>query len=155
MKRERAMSSHRIGSAEVSGDGTMDAEHEVQIRMVDALAEAIATGRGEEAVTAVVDQLVEYTSAHFMSEQLLMRLYAYPQYELHQQEHDKLLEHAREIQARGAGNDAGGTLDLAREFRLWLLGHMDSKDRAFANFLEGLSSPGAAGGAMSDRGGEG
>ena len=70
----------------------MEAEHRVQLELLQGLQEALAGGGEDRTESAArLKQLLEYSEAHFLSEQLLMRLHAYPAYEEHVQEHDRLI----------------------------------------------------------------
>ena len=113
----------------------LEAEHEVQFGLFGALADAIAEGRDRDQVGELLDQLVEYTSVHFMSEQLVMRLYAYPAYQAHLEEHDALMEQLENLRSRFR---QGGDQDLSamvESLRQWLRRHMTNHDRPWDRFL--------------------
>lgn len=113
----------------------MEAEHGVQKELLRALKEALVEGRDRSSTTALLKQLLEYSDAHFLSEQLLMRLHAYPAYEDHVQEHDRLAGQLRtmaESWERGEGQAAG---DLLRQVEEWLLVHMTTTDTALEAYL--------------------
>lgn len=117
------------------GHAGMDAEHSVELALMDALRDAVARDLGPNRVQEVLDQLLEHSNVHFMSEQLLMRLTAYPQYEAHALEHDELMSRARALQDRVAGVGTPGSLEAIDEMRRWLVEHMERKDRALAGYL--------------------
>ena len=114
----------------------MEAEHRVQLELLRSLQEALAQGDEDRAVSGdLLKQLLDYSEAHFLSEQLLMRLHAYPAYEEHVQEHDRLIETLRSLSddwARGEGEAAG---NLLRRVEDWLLTHMKTTDEALATYL--------------------
>lgn len=67
----------------------VNAEHEVQMRLLSELRKALRDGRdGRELHT----QLTDYCRAHFLSEELLMRLHAYPGYDDHVADHEQMLD---------------------------------------------------------------
>ena len=116
----------------------MEAEHQVQLELVRALKEALEAGENDPAsgaVPALLRRLVDYSDAHFLSEQLLMRLYAYPAYEDHVGEHDRLVGELRslaEAWERGEGAAAAGLLARVEE---WLSTHMATTDTALEAYL--------------------
>lgn len=127
----------REGSA-AEGVATMDREHALELEVVRALQGALRAGE-VAAARELVERLDALTEAHFLAEQLLMRQHAYPAYEAHQQEHDRLIGELRELRAR---LEAGSIADPAAEVEAlerWLVAHMASEDHALAGFLE---SPG-------------
>ena len=58
-----------------------DAEHHVQLSLAQTLCEAASTGVDAALAREILDQLVAYSDVHFLSEQLLMRLCSYPDYD--------------------------------------------------------------------------
>jgi hemerythrin len=115
------------------GQEPFDGEHGVQLGLLESLEEALRREGGRAGVAELVDRLLVFSDMHFGSEELLMRLHAYPRYAEHVEEHRWLLEQLREIEARvRVGEDAR---TLARDLRRWLGGHIVTHDRAFAQHL--------------------
>ena len=113
----------------------MEAEHEVQLHLVRALREGLEKGEDRVSTSTLLRQLLDYSDAHFLSEQLLMRLYAYPAYEDHVGEHDRLVGELRslaEAWERGEGASAAGLLARVEE---WLSTHMATTDTALEAYL--------------------
>jgi hemerythrin len=113
----------------------VEAEHQVQLDLVRALRAALEKGQDRSSTTALLRQLLDYSDAHFLSEHLLMRLHAYPAYEDHVQEHDRLVEQLRGTAAsweRGEGEAAGTLLQQVEES---LLVHMTTTDKALEGYL--------------------
>lgn len=113
----------------------MEAEHQVQLGLVRALRESLGAGRDRAASGEVLRQLLEYSDAHFLSEQLLMRLYAYPAFEDHVLEHDRLAGELRSLAEgweRGEGASAASLLARVEE---WLATHMATTDTALEAYL--------------------
>jgi len=114
----------------------LEAEHRVQRELLRRLQETLAQGDEERSASGdLLGQLLDYSEAHFLSEQLLMRLHSYPAYEEHVQEHDRLIETLRTLSedwARGGGEATG---NLLRRVEDWLLTHMRTTDEALAAYL--------------------
>lgn len=117
---------------------TIDGEHQVQVRLMQALVSE--TGRGASA-QELFTQLAEYSRAHFLSEELLMRLYAYPDYDDHVLDHERMTEWLDEMAARQGEPEA--LRRAARELMGFFLRHIDTRDRKLHDFLGAL--PGEAG----------
>lgn len=113
----------------------MEGEHRVQLDLVRALRGALERGEDRASTSALLRQLLDYSDAHFLSEQLLMRLHAYPAYEDHVGEHDRLVDELR----RTAGSWESGEGETARHLLLrvedWLLAHMATADKALEAHL--------------------
>lgn len=99
---------------------------------MELLERAIDSGRPENEVRALAEDLAHYLEAHFASEQIAMRESAYPAYEDHVREHDEAMSLLRRL------------LDLDRdqwatalvELRETLVRHVHTTDSAFAGFSE-------------------
>lgn len=116
---------------------TLSHEHQVQLGLFKALSQAVRERWGREDTREILDQLIQYTDVHFSSEAVLMRLHAFPQFDAHTTEHDDLMGQIQDIQEQFLNEDRTATLkDLAR-LEDWLTRHIETKDRAFAKYLEG------------------
>lgn len=112
---------------------TIDREHQVQIRLMQAL--TVAIDQGGDA-TEVLARLSDYSRAHFLSEELLMRLYTYPDYEDHVLDHERMIERLDEIAARQGERQA--SLHAANELTAVFLRHIGSRDKRLHDFLADL-----------------
>lgn len=117
------------------GFESMDAEHRVQLGLVSAFQQALEQRQDKVEVDEILDQLVSYTGAHFASEQLLMRLYAYPHYEAHVQEHDRLIEQITALQQHYQAGGVQAALEAGSTLRNWLMTHTLKTDQALGSFL--------------------
>lgn len=112
---------------------SVDHEHQVQIRLMKLLKRTLENGDDEHEVS---DQLAEYTRAHFMSEELLMRQYEYPDFDDHVQDHERLLDWFDEISNRQA--DRASKLRALQEMTAIFLRHIGSRDERLHEFLGSL-----------------
>src|SRR4030095_2243814 len=77
--------------------GTMDREHLRQLSLFNDLKAAVRSGADDSLVYALLNDLVEHTNLHFLSEQLAMKLHAYEASESHFLEHERLLAEVRNL----------------------------------------------------------
>jgi hemerythrin-like metal-binding protein len=126
-----------------TGVAEVDFEHGLQIGLIESFREAVA-GEGAAAdAQAILERLKDFTNAHFLAEQLLMRLHNYPGYEAHVQEHDRLVEALGTMQASLASGELKASADAAELLSEWFGTHVQTLDQAFAAFLkESRSSSG-------------
>lgn len=129
------MDTDRIGEHAQEGVATMEREHALEIRMVRELQSALAAG-DRAAADALFQRLEEFTEAHFLAEQLLMRLHAYPAYAAHQEEHDRLIGELRALRRSVDAADALDPVGAVARLERWLYAHMQSEDLALADFLQ-------------------
>jgi len=114
----------------------VEAEHDVQMQMLDSLAAAVENRGNFASMKLVLEQFIEFSDLHFLSEQLVMRLHSYPVYEAHMEEHTRLMKKLREIREKVFRDEKILGLELIKELRAWLLAHMASHDMAFGEFLK-------------------
>ena len=79
-----------------------DREHQVQLGLLHALCDAVRDQQDAASITSLLDQLMTYCEAHFMSEELLMRQKSYDDYEDHVDDHVHMLDVLQEMAASHA-----------------------------------------------------
>jgi len=132
------------GGAQVArvGEKSIDAEHDLQMQLLDSLSQAIQRGGDLSPMKYILEQFIEFSDMHFLSEQLVMRLHGYPGYEPHLEEHTRLMKKVREIRTNLMRGEKQPSLALVQELREWLVQHIATEDVAFGSFLK--SKEGAA-----------
>lgn len=128
------MSTSKLENDARTGLDVMDKEHALELQMVRALKVALVEGDRAK-VIVLMDELEVFANAHFLAEQLLMRLHAYPGFASHQVDHDRLIAELRELSARIAGSPEADARSGVEALELWLLTHIHSEDQALADFL--------------------
>lgn len=118
-----------------TGVDEMDREHALELQIVRSIQRALASGKKEE-LPQLLEKLEDFTNAHFLAEQLLMRLHAYPGFEAHQQEHDELMEELRELGRQLMADDTTDPARQAEKLEQWLVLHIQTEDQALAEFLK-------------------
>jgi hemerythrin len=69
-----------------------DREHQAQIQLLQDLCGAARENRDAAEVAEILAQVIAHSEAHFMSEELLMRLNSYDDFEDHAAAHMRILE---------------------------------------------------------------
>ena len=118
----------------------IDNEHRIQLGMLKALCDAVEAGEPAETIHEILDQLTAYSELHFMSEELLMRMYSYPDYDDHVLDHEAMTERLQQIMRRYSEGQDSMALQTANEMREFLLGHINSRDQALSEFLATTNS---------------
>lgn len=118
----------------------IDNEHRVQLGMLKALCTAVEEGESAAKIHEILNQLTAYSELHFMSEELLMRMYAYPDYDDHVLDHEAMTERLNQILRRYAAGQDSIALQTANEMREFLLGHINSRDQSLTEFLANMQA---------------
>ena len=119
----------------IPGIAEIDAEHQLQIGLVRAFEEAVWKG-DRPGAQGILEQMVNLAEAHFLAEELLMRLHRYPRFDDHVQEHAHLLEELGSVKRAWAGVRFAPTLKLAEQLKRSLTSHLEGPDQALAAYLE-------------------
>ncbi len=114
---------------------SMDGEHSRQLSLLNDLKAAIRSGVPDSLIYTLLDELVEHTNLHFLSEQLAMRLHAYEAYESHFMEHERLLDEVQNLKRSLATGTAADKHSLVEALRGWLVVHIQTADKALADYL--------------------
>jgi len=126
-----------------TGEASIDAEHDLQMQLLDSLTQSIESGADFAPIKHILEQFIEFSDMHFLSEQLVMRLHGYPAYEPHLQEHTRLMKKVREIRETVFHGERAPSLQLIQELRDWLIDHIASEDVAFGEFMRTRQEPSA------------
>ena len=129
------MSITRNGSPDNLNVSSIDNEHRVQIGLLNALYDSIKAEKSAAEIAEIVNQLTAYSELHFMSEELLMRMYAYPDYDDHVQDHETMTEHLNAIVKTSAAGEDNMILKTASDMRQFLVSHIATRDQALTEYL--------------------
>jgi hemerythrin-like metal-binding protein len=130
------------GNSLITGNREMDEEHALQLQLLHELVQNVESGDGPAALD-IFDRLEQFTSAHFLAEELLMRLHAYPHFGAHSAEHNRFLEDLKALRAQLTAGQDGAVKDEADALARRLVAHIATADNALGEFQRS----GAAGGA--------
>ena len=117
------------------GEQTIDAEHDLQMQLLDSLTLSLERAGDFSSTRYVLEQFIEFSDMHFLSEQLVMRLHGYPAYETHLEEHTRLMKKVREIKEKVFRGEKVPSAHLIGELRDWLITHIATEDVAFGEYL--------------------
>src|SRR5437764_10035280 len=122
-------------STERYGNASMEREHTGQLNLLNDLKAAVRGGAPDTLVYTLLNELVEHTNLHFLSEQLAMKLHAYESYESHFLEHERLLAEVQNLKSSLATGTAMDKQGLIEALRSWLLVHIQTADKTLAEYL--------------------
>jgi hemerythrin len=117
------------------GIARIDAEHQKLIGLVNDLYSAMLEGRGKTVIDKVLYGLAEYTQSHFVNEERLMRLHAYPGYEAHKMEHEKLTAQVKHLQDETRSGKSVISMEVMRFLQHWLTDHIVGVDKQYSAHL--------------------
>jgi hemerythrin len=117
------------------GNPEIDLQHRQIFRMAGELHGAMVNGLGNDVVEVLLDKVVAYTRHHFASEECLMKESAYPGYEKHRADHEKLAVQIAEFQEKIKDRKVAVAVELIRFLRDWLDHHIHGADLKLGIYL--------------------
>lgn len=113
----------------------IDEQHKILINLINRLFnEAILHKADKTIISAILEELVQYTIVHFAVEESLFRIFDYPDAETHQVHHDKLKQEVSSFQKKFAGG-AVIDIELMNFLRKWLTHHIMMDDKKYTPFF--------------------
>jgi hemerythrin len=117
------------------GIAKIDDQHKALVGFLNELYEAMKAGKGRDTLDTVMKSLVEYTKTHFSTEESFMKLYKYPDYEVHKQKHEKMAGHVLELKHQFDSGQLSNPLQITTFLKEWLSKHIMGTDKAYGPFL--------------------
>lgn len=106
------------------------------MQLLHSLSQAIQRGGELSPMRYILEQFIEFSDMHFLSEQLVMRLHGYPGYEAHLEEHTRLMKKVRELRVNLLKGESEPSLALVQELQDWLVQRIATEDVAFGGYLK-------------------
>ena len=117
------------------GIESIDKQHRKLLNLINNLQTAVYFSTGEQFEHEALDALVDYTRTHFTYEEALMEQHAYPDYESHRQQHEKMIAKVEAVLAEYQ-QDRDTAMKKATVFlREWLINHINGTDKQYSSFL--------------------
>jgi len=123
----------------------IDEQHKMLIQMIDDLFVAISRNKEEPQeeceVCKVLERLVDYTRIHFAVEESLMRIFDYPDYEVHKAKHDQFIDEVlmfeRRLKSDNRSKSSEQLVAMEMLFKLkeWLVNHIVGIDKAYSRHM--------------------
>jgi hemerythrin-like metal-binding protein len=112
-----------------------DHEHQVQLELLSKLCKAVDSGESLAAVNQLLGELMAYSEVHFASEELLMRMKSYDDFEAHQEDHFHMLEVLRHISEQATAGQPSLVAGKVREALGFLEQHIATRDERLADYV--------------------
>lgn len=126
---------NRIAEFNAEANAVTDREHAQQLQLLQALSEAVEDQASAAEVGRKLEELISFSEAHFMSEELLMRMKSYDEYEDHQDDHVNMLASMQfMVVAHQAGHTAlipGKVHDVLN----FISQHIATRDKRLADYV--------------------
>ena len=108
------------------GNSDLDQDHKHLFKLFNDLSQAMKEGKTKQAITPILDALIDYTAVHFKREEEIMATGNFPDLASHKKLH--------QFRSSNANTLAIETLEFVKK---WLIDHIQKSDRAYAPYVRG------------------
>jgi hemerythrin len=122
----------------------IDTQHQRLVAMLNDLHAAMSRGDADEAIDGILRALVQYTLAHFATEERLMQSVEFPDYAAHKSEHERLTLKVVEYQAKAGAGKMTVSLDVLWFLWDWLQNHISHTDKEIGAYIASSGRANAA-----------
>jgi hemerythrin-like metal-binding protein len=112
-----------------------DADHKKLFELINTLHNAMSERDRKAVVAQVIDELTDYATYHFATEEAMLEKTKYPQLASHRREHLIFTDEARRLQRDLAALKGGQALTVVVFLNDWLLNHIRQTDQRFSAHL--------------------
>lgn len=119
----------------ITGIQEIDAQHKALVDLIVKLFAAMQSGAGKDVLDETLTGLIDYTHRHFMTEEILMGNYDYPEMEEHQAEHRKFSSDVEKFREEFQSGNTGISIQLITFLRNWLDEHICQTDHKYIDFF--------------------
>jgi hemerythrin len=124
----------------------IDQQHKKLIGLINRLHESMHQAGGQDALetavqelsaqATVINEMVEYSSYHFSTEEKYMRQYVYSDYEKHKKEHEYFSNKVRTLKSDFDGGQAILSSQIMEFLKKWLSDHILGMDKKYEPFFQ-------------------
>ncbi len=118
------------------GVDIIDRQHQGWVNLLNELDVALVEGRGLEQVGKTLNELIDYTHAHFRTEEGLMAKADYEDLPMHRREHRVFTDQIEIFRDRVELGQMALSLEVMQFMRGWLVTHITGSDRGYISAFE-------------------
>lgn len=113
----------------------MDEQHKHLISMINEVGESINNGSDRDALKPILDQLLDYTAYHFVTEEKLLERYEYPGLLKQKREHEALTWRVLDLRSRYDAGEGIKPMEVLGLLTGWLKNHLLESDKQYGSYL--------------------
>ncbi len=123
-------------SDELSVDNQIiDKQHKELFRLINDFYNAIAEKRNKDAVKRAIDEMENYITTHFTSEEIMMKNAGYEDLEQHLNEHRGYIDKVRDLRERYEQGRLILSLEVTNFIKDWITNHIKVTDQKYKGVI--------------------
>ena len=117
------------------GVDEIDDQHKQLVNLINELHSAMMARKAKEVLGEVIDELIEYTSYHFETEEKYFDKFGYSETEEHKKIHKNFVNEVLNFQKDVQKNKLFVSSKILNFLKDWLLNHIKVTDKKYAPFM--------------------
>jgi len=113
----------------------IDVHHKHLFSLLNQLNVAMSAGNGNDMLSQILEELIDYTKYHFRAEENLMLEMRYPGLAQHIREHNHMLDRISKFEKDFSSGKAVVSVRLLHFLRDWLYKHILVTDKKYSEFM--------------------
>ncbi len=113
----------------------IDDQHKGLVKLVNELHVAMLSGHAKDSLASILSQLISYTRAHFITEEVLLQAQGYPELAAHKAEHESLTAKVLQFQKEFVAGKAMLSMEILEFLKNWLKNHIMGTDKRYSPFM--------------------
>jgi len=113
----------------------IDKQHQKLIRMINELIEAMSQEKSNDVLGYLINDLIEYATIHFGTEEKYFDQYGYPEAISHKEEHANFTKKVTEFKSDFNAGKLGLSIDVLIFLSDWLENHLIGVDKKYVPFF--------------------
>lgn len=118
------------------GHERIDFEHQIFVDLIAKIDNAVKSEKDKNYIERLLNELQAYATFHFISEENIMYSINYPDFEIHKQHHNELLDKYNQ-KLMEIDMDEQKVEDLIIFLKNWFVNHTLNEDKKIAMFVKG------------------
>ncbi len=119
-----------------TGISEIDQQHQRLVAMINSLHDAMSKGQGQDVLSGLVQEMIEYTQVHFSTEEKLMEQYRYPQTMEHKNLHMKFVDQVVQFKQKLDAGQPIATSEVMGFLKDWLFQHIAKSDKGYVTLFK-------------------
>lgn len=117
------------------GNEEIDKQHKKLVDIINKLYTAFLRAEANQAVSLILEEMVDYTKYHFAYEEGLLKKISFPTLTEHIALHQKFVKRTQEFIQEHKQNSGVLSYDIMNFLRKWLMEHIADEDRKYVGYL--------------------
>jgi hemerythrin len=115
----------------------IDSQHKKLVDIINDLHDSMKAGKSKEILDKILNELINYTSNHFKTEEDMFDKYGYPDKIAHNKQHGDLVDQVLKFKSNFESGKSVLSIDLMNFLKDWLVQHMTGSDKKYSSYLNG------------------